>query len=225
MHKTKVFDHKLPSLRRCIDFVGNITNCPSPLQSNFKDFDFSFVLSKQQAHAINNIMHLSRREKKSKDYFLVMPSVVVVLVSKNCFKKARCSEFFRDSCFLPFFSGFRKSLEEYFISFSGYLLTYMYEASFGACFTCAFAQVERNSSLKLSKMLSNHIQILAGNFLTFSSFLSSLLLFGSWILFDVKNIKEIEMNKRCTGIFFLFLLWHVLAQVAPCHDYFSDQTS
>ena len=64
---------------------------------------------------------------------------------------------------------------------------------------------KKNSSLKLSKIPSNHSQILAGNYLTFSSFLSSLLLFGSWILFDVKNIKEIEMNKRWDFLSYSFV--------------------
>lgn len=116
LHKTKLRS-QIIVLRRCIDFDGNITNCPSPIQSNFKDFGFSSFFSLfGAAHAINNSKHLSserkEREKKSKDYFLVMPSVVVVLVSsrkkKNVSRKARCVSG-RDSCF----SGFEKeSLSE-----------------------------------------------------------------------------------------------------------------
>lgn len=61
-----LFDHKLPSLR-CIDLVETkyhlaATNCPSRIQSHyeFRSVDGARKRWKEkEAHAINNLMHLS----------------------------------------------------------------------------------------------------------------------------------------------------------------------
>lgn len=126
-------------------FRQSITNCPSPIQSNYKDSLLDLV----KAHAINFDAPVSKPERKSERLLLgdAHLAVVVVLVSsEKCFwerrrkakLQARCA---RQTAVFYLFSvpkvfGFKIT---FLFVFGLFINIHMYEASFGACFTCALA--------------------------------------------------------------------------------------